>query len=103
MLTIAKAAAHLNAILALSEIQIDRKNYEEATELLQTAIKIDPFHEDAYCRLMHVYAKTNRRREIIRHYQLLEQHLQEELGVNPLFSTQQLYKQLIQADSTSDS
>ena len=91
------ASSHLNALLSLSDIQASRGIYSQAIELLQETIKIDPYLEDAYCRLMKAYAKMNKRTEIIRHYQLLEQHLQDELGVPPMLSTQKLYKHLIQS------
>lgn len=85
----------LNALRALAASRATEGNYENAQALLQRAITLDPLLEDLYCNLMRYYAEVGNRSGVARQYQLLSQHLGDELGVPPSATTQDLYAQLM--------
>jgi two-component SAPR family response regulator len=85
----------LNALRALAAGRANEGNYEAAQALLQHAITLDPLLEDLYCDLMRYCAEVGNRTGVVRQYQLLSQHLGDELGVPPSATTQDLYAQLM--------
>jgi LuxR family maltose regulon positive regulatory protein len=87
--------AYLSALCSLAGIHYSGDQHLQAIETLQRAISIDPYLEDAHCKLMKSYSKLDNRVAVVRQYQQIEQLLMDELGVEPLPSTQSLYQQLI--------
>jgi DNA-binding SARP family transcriptional activator len=68
--------------------------YEQALGFARQQIEMDAYQESAHQQVMWIQAQSGRRNEALRHYEGFRDLLEEELGVEPLESTQQMYMQL---------
>jgi DNA-binding SARP family transcriptional activator len=66
----------------------------ESIRLTQQVLAVDPVWEDAYRVQMRAYLAQGNRPLVLRTYQQCVKMLEQELGVEPLPETQQLYEQL---------
>ena len=90
------AQSYFTALETLAKLSISMQDYERAIELLERAIEIDMLAEEIYARLFEAYALKGQRAKLIRSYQLLEERLRDELGIQPMRSTQTLYQRLLE-------
>jgi DNA-binding SARP family transcriptional activator len=81
-------------VLAAHYLQIHR--YEEAAKWATTILTWDHCDEDAHRQLMQVYAAQGYRSKAIHQYHHCERILRQELGVEPLPATAQLFMTLLQ-------
>jgi LuxR family maltose regulon positive regulatory protein len=88
------AQLYLSLINETAEIYLSLGEYDHAIELTRRAIIEDPLSEEAYQKAMKAYAKLGRQADVIRNYQLLQEHLADELGVKPTNPTQELFQYL---------
>ena len=87
--------AYLGALRALAEYHYTHLRYTRALELLQRALRVDALYEDVYCQSMRVYAALGDRAGLVRQYQELKDALRDELGMEPLKTTNLLYERLL--------
>ncbi len=87
---------YLSALCTLANTRANRGEHESALELLQKALTTDHLREDVHCQIMKVYAAQKNQSAIIRQYQAMTHTLWEELGVEPMGSTVEIYQALIQ-------
>ena len=90
------AEAHLLTLRSLAAHRSSGGDFEGAYELLCRSLVIDPLHEESHCAAMRCLAAQGDRAGVNRQYQQLVTLLDDELGVSPLPSTQQLFEQLLQ-------
>ena len=69
----------------------------EAIQAAEDALKIEPFRETTYQRLMRVHNRAGNRAEALRTYQRCRTLLAEELGVPPSRETDAVYAAIVQA------
>jgi len=74
----------------------DRDRAEEAIEVLNYMLEMDPAHETAHRNLMELLSETGRRSDALRQYQECVEALERELGAEPDTETRQLYAKLKQ-------
>jgi DNA-binding SARP family transcriptional activator len=67
----------------------------ESIRLAQQVLTVDPVWEDAYRTQMRAYLAQGNRPLALRTYQRCVEMLVQELGIEPLPETQELYKQII--------
>jgi DNA-binding SARP family transcriptional activator len=58
---------------------------------------VDNLIEDLHCQAMQVFAGMGDRAGLVRQYQELREILEVELGIEPLDSTERLYRRLLQS------
>ena len=90
------AEAYLFTLRSLAAHRSAGGDLEGAYELLCRSLVIDPLHEESHCTAMRCLAAQGDRAGVNRQYQQLVTLLDDELGVPPLPSTQQLVEQLLQ-------
>ena len=71
------------------------RQYSEAIGYAQRLVKHDPLSEDAYRRLMQLYALNSDRASVMHVYHTCVTTLQRELRIEPSPATQQLYERLL--------
>jgi DNA-binding SARP family transcriptional activator len=83
--------------------------YEEQADL-ETALQygrqwlaLDPLHEPAHRKLMHLYARLGQRTSAMRQYRECVRVLNDELGVPPLDETTRLYQEILENRLAPDS
>jgi len=81
---------------ALAEHALASDSYQAAITWASAILKVDRCDEQAHRQLMRAYAALKRRNEALRQYQLCQQILNEELGVQPMPETQRLLQTLLQ-------
>ncbi len=86
---------YLATLRNLAGIHANNNQHPLAINLLQQFVKIEPFQEDVHCQLMHAYAQLGNRGAIVKQFKLLEEILGDELGVEPMSATKQLFQRLL--------
>ncbi len=89
--------AYFSALQHLAARRAAAGQYEEALKLVRRVLQKDPLREDCHCDAMRYCASLENRAGVVRQYQQLTRTLNDELGVEPLPSTQQLYQALLTA------
>lgn len=73
--------------------------YPAAIEYAQRLLHHDPLHEEAYCRLITLYALNGDRARAMRTYHTCATILRRELQVEPSPTTQEAYERLLARDA----
>jgi DNA-binding SARP family transcriptional activator len=73
-------------------------DYQECALLWQKAVTLDSCNEQAHQRIMYCYWQMGQRQMALRQYQICEENLQKELGLEPTQQTRQLLAQIRQTD-----
>ncbi len=86
---------YLQALAQLAQLLEEKRLYDEAIEQTQILLAVDPLQEDAYRRLMQLYAAKHDRAAALRAYHTCASLLARELGVEPSEETQNLHHRLL--------
>ncbi|TXK68911.1 response regulator [Paenibacillus sp. N3.4] len=78
----------------MAEFYNSIEKYESAMNCLQNAHKLHPFHDEIHAAILLGYARMGDRQSMIHHYEHFTRLLKEELGIEPLEATVQLYQRL---------
>jgi len=92
----------LAALQALGDLRMQRKAYAEALEAYRRLLTRDPLREDAHRAVMRCLALMGDRNAALRHYQSMAALLRDELGVEPVVETRELYRQLVAGAEVPD-
>lgn len=90
----AMAAALVRALDCRVEALVANGEIELALNHAREAMRLEPFRESGYRRLMRVHARMGDRAEAVRVYMDLRQLLSKELGVEPAEETEALYREI---------
>ena len=85
---------YLRASEALAHHAVEQGDYEAAIHLCDRIISRDRGWEEAYRLLMFSYYRLGNRSMALRVYDRCVQNLQEELGIEPMPATRQLYERI---------
>ncbi|MBI3962489.1 MAG: hypothetical protein HY335_07040, partial [Deinococcus sp.] len=89
-------ARYTEVLAKLSEIYAQRGEYEKTVRSAKGALDRDPYREELHRRVMEAYWAQGNRVAAVRHYQSYVKLLAEELNVEPLPETAELYQQILQ-------
>jgi DNA-binding SARP family transcriptional activator len=87
-------ARYLATATMLAERMMERGDEQQAVQLCERVLRRDRCYEEAYQVLMRVYARSGSRSQALRTYGRCEHALQDELGIDPLPETSELYEQI---------
>lgn len=79
----------------LINYSIETQHLDDALTWINALLKENPYDETAYRSLMHTYSTQGRRSEALRAYQRCRQLLLEELGVEPMPETVNLFHRIL--------
>ncbi|MBW2690700.1 MAG: AAA family ATPase, partial [Deltaproteobacteria bacterium] len=85
----------LNALHRLTEYYQETGAHEQALQLAQRQVELEPYQEVAHQQVMWALALGGQRNEALVHYNQFRELLQTELGVAPLEQTQEMYARLV--------
>jgi two-component SAPR family response regulator len=85
---------YLDALLALGQWSAAHGDHAQAVEYYRRAIAQDSYLEVAHRELMRAYARQGELSQALRHYRMLVDLMQNELGAPPAAETTQLYERL---------
>lgn len=88
----------LETMLELGQLYLLAANYDQAVMVFRRVLALDNFLELAHRELMRCYGRLGERGQAIRHYQIVSQLLQDELGIAPSPETRLLYERLRRGD-----
>lgn len=91
---------YLRGAERLARLQVKAQSYDRAIHWCEAIVHKDSCWEEAYRLLMQCHLKLGNRRQAARWYQKCQHALAEEMGVEPMPATQELYKQLSESDVT---
>ena len=91
---------YLKALQVLAKHHASRKEFEEAIAYCRKVLDKDPLLENVHCQTMRYYGQLGDRNGAIRQYRWLEQILVDELGVEPMPDTQELYRALMDSETS---
>ena len=86
--------AFFHALNNLANLLAARGDYEQALDLTQRILQCDPLQEEIHCNAMRFMAAQGDRSGMVRQYQLLQQTLRDELGIEPMPATRRFYEDL---------
>lgn len=89
----------LAALMQLGELVVGNGRYTQAADIYRQAISYDTLLEAAHRELMRTLISMGEPAQAARHYQLLVQILEDELGIAPAPETAVLWQQLQQKNS----
>ncbi|HEX2915845.1 MAG TPA: cyclic nucleotide-binding domain-containing protein [Chloroflexia bacterium] len=69
-------------------------HYEEATELVNRLLELDPLQEEAHRRRMWLLAQSGQRHAALNHYKIYQQYLARELDIAPEAPTTDLFEKI---------
>jgi len=75
-----------------------RGEYNHALKFAQRTLALTPWSESVHRQLMSMFARNGQRGEALRQYQLCQQMLEEEFGVEPAEETKQLHQRIRNAE-----
>jgi DNA-binding SARP family transcriptional activator len=87
-------ARYLATATALADRLLERGDPQQAVQLCEAVLRRDRCYEEAYQVLMRVYARNGSRSQAMRTYARCVQALQDELGMEPLPETIELYERI---------
>jgi DNA-binding SARP family transcriptional activator len=90
------------ALDALTLQAAEQKEYGQASRYARRQIEIDPLREEAYRQVMLALAHDGQRTAALAQYQILAEHLHEDLGLTPSAETTALYEQIRTVARTAD-
>ena len=100
--TIARRAAleemYLTSLGRLTDHYLDHSRYEESISCSRQILARDSFREDAYRQLMCCYSRMGRRNQALREFQACKEVLRQELGVDPMRETVELYQRIVRQE-----
>ncbi|WAH36168.1 BTAD domain-containing putative transcriptional regulator [Alicyclobacillus dauci] len=92
---------YLQTATEYAEGALAEQDYEEVISVCDRMLRMEPTWETAYVYQMTAYGALQNRAMVIQVYRTCERVLQQELGVGPLRSTQNLYDSLIEGTRIS--
>ena len=87
-----------SALERLVDLLEGRGEIERALERSRRWLALDPLHEPAHQRLMHLYARGGRRADALRQFRECVSILDRELGVTPLPETAELHERILREE-----
>lgn len=89
---------YLRVLMRLARLHVARGVTEQAVQALRRVISSEQTHEEAYLALMRLYAAGGERRQALYQYQLLEESLRRELGIEPSEEARNLRDAIAEGD-----
>ena len=86
---------YISALTTLGDLYLEAQEYATALQSYNRILLNDPYQETAYRQAMRCYALMGDRAAAIRKYQECVEVLREELGLDPMPETKELYQQII--------
>jgi predicted ATPase/DNA-binding SARP family transcriptional activator len=83
-----------SALTMLTEDHYALGQAETAIPYAQRLVALDPFNESSHRQLMQIYIQAGQNGAALKQYQICEQIMRKELGVDPQPETRALYKQI---------
>ena len=87
----------------LARLLVDQDRIDEAIEVLERRLSMDPACEPAHRELMDLLARIGRRSDALRQYQICKEALQRALGMEPSAETTELFRSLKKSDTAATS
>lgn len=87
-------ARYLATATTLADRLVDKNEIQLALQLCERVIRRDRCYEEAYQVLMRAYVRSGSRSQALRTYARCTQALQDELGIDPLPETTDLYERV---------
>jgi DNA-binding SARP family transcriptional activator len=87
-------ARYLATATTLAEKLLERGDVQQPVQLCERVLRRDRCYEEAYQVLMRVYAQSGSRSQALRTYSRCTQALQDELAIDPLPETTDLYERI---------
>jgi two-component SAPR family response regulator len=86
---------YLDALQVLAAHRAGRGDYETALAYGRQVLVKDPLLEEVHCQMMRYYGQLGDRSGLVRQHQQFSTVLADELGIEPMQETQQLYQALL--------
>jgi LuxR family maltose regulon positive regulatory protein len=85
---------YLRGAEKIAQLSVQKSNYDEAIHWCENILTKDNTWEEAYRLIMFCFYQKNNRPQAIRWYKKCSESLQNELGVEPMEPTRQMYEMI---------
>lgn len=86
---------YLKALFLLASYNISRKKYQSALDLLKEFIRLDPYNDQVYCKMMDCYLSLGDKVSAMRTYKWYLDNIADETGFVPPVQIQELYRRTL--------
>ena len=93
---------HIQSLNLLLDYYTREGIYEDATEILEDILRVNPYDEEACYRLMKLHIEKNERHLAIMQYRKCYNTLRQELNISPQKKIKDLYMTLVDSEESSD-
>ncbi len=93
------ANSYVDMLNRVSRYYAENGQPQMSIQVCYRLLKKDPLHEESYQLLMRCYARLGLRTRALHQYQLCEQILERQYGMEPSPDTRDLYRNLLQGES----
>ena len=93
---------YIDTLVQLSKAETERNDFSRAASYLQCALEIDSFREDLYRLLMTCQSLKGDYLKVQKTYEKLKRVLRDEIGIDPMSETQELYNSIMQKSSRQE-
>ena len=93
------ANSYLEMLQRISHYYAEEGQLQKSVQVCYQLLGNDPLHEESYRLLMHCYVRLGLRTRALHQYQLCEQILERQLGMEPSPETQDLYRTLLRGEN----
>ena len=93
------ASSYVDMLNRVSHYYAENGQLQRSIQVCYQLLEKDPLHEGSYQLLMRCYARLGLRTRALHQYQLCEQILKRQYGMEPSPDTQDLYKSLVRGES----
>ena len=93
------ANSYVDMLNRVGRFYAENGRLQRSIQVCYQLLKKDPLHEESYQLLMRCYTRLGLRTRAIHQYQMCEQLLKRQYGLEPSPDTQNLYRNLIQGES----
>lgn len=93
---------YVNSLLCLMRYYRVRHAYDQGLSCGQKLLRCEPLREEVYREMMYLYLYSGERGLALRQYERCCQILDQELHIQPMVETQQLYHAILRNDAGAD-
>lgn len=94
---------YFSCVFETLELLMERRQYEEARQIAENALVVDPFEERAHIYLIQALIRQEKQGQALEHYRRITDLFYRELGVKPSEPLRKLYREITKSVTNVES
>jgi len=85
---------YLHVLTRILDYHQDKNNLNEAIQYCYKILKVDPYHESTFRKLMQYHFQLGNRKEVKSVFELCRKNIENDLGITLSYETKEIYRKL---------